>query len=159
MHRIASHWIVLNCIELNCVPILSESFVNYTAIWERIRWLVLPIYTRVDSNVRNLCTSDVHSTLLAFKLHLTSHITSHVMIIFELQDIEIYWFYFNCSISDTINAANSDNLMLFLIYLFIYEILLAWQNGLSENPSFPIFRMAALGASTTKWFIPRLLSF
>lgn len=77
-------------------------------------------------------------------------LTLHIMIFFELIDIEKMLDSTNDPISDMINAANAD-VMTFGASR-TYEGLLAESNGLSENASYPLLisRMASIGYQLNK---------
>jgi hypothetical protein len=77
-------------------------------------------------------------------------LTLHIMIFFELVDIEKMLDSTNDPISDMINAANAD-VMTFGASR-TYEGLLAESNGLSENASYPLLisRMASIGYQLNK---------
>lgn len=77
-------------------------------------------------------------------------LTLHIMIFFELVDIEKMLDSTNDPISDMINAANAD-VMTFGASR-TYEGLLADSNGLSENATYPLLisRMASIGYQLNK---------
>jgi hypothetical protein len=77
-------------------------------------------------------------------------LTLHIMIFFELVDIEKMLDSTNDPISDMINAANAD-VMTFGASR-TYEGLLAESNGLSENASYPLLisRMGSIGYQLNK---------
>jgi hypothetical protein len=77
-------------------------------------------------------------------------LTLHIMIFFELVDIERMLDMTNDPISDIINAANAD--VMTFGACRTYERLLAESSGLSENASYPLLaaRMASIGYKLNK---------